>query len=83
MLQQLLSKYEGCTETTKIFTAKDLQKATDNYLESRILGQGGQGTVYKGILPDNRVVAIKKSKVILNNSLMKSIFSPKSTIEMW
>ncbi|KAL6318128.1 hypothetical protein AAG906_035631 [Vitis piasezkii] len=63
MLQQLLSKYEGCTETTKIFTAKDLQKATDNYHESRILGQGGQGTVYKGILPDNRVVAIKKSKV--------------------
>ncbi|CBI39371.3 unnamed protein product, partial [Vitis vinifera] len=63
MLQHLLSKYEGCTETTKIFTAKDLQKATDNYHESRILGQGGQGTVYKGILPDNRVVAIKKSKV--------------------
>ncbi|RVW37798.1 Wall-associated receptor kinase 2 [Vitis vinifera] len=63
MLQQLLSKYEGCTETTKIFTAKGLQKATDNYHESRILGQGGQGTVYKGILPDNRVVAIKKSKV--------------------
>ncbi|KAL6317008.1 hypothetical protein AAG906_026723 [Vitis piasezkii] len=59
MLQQLLSKYEGCTETTKIFTAKGLQKATDNYHESRILGQGGQGTVYKGILPDNRVVAIK------------------------
>ena len=64
MLLQLLSKYEGCAEVTKIFTANDLEKATDNYHESRILGQGGQGTVYKGILPDDKVVAIKKSKMM-------------------
>ena len=64
LLQQLLSKYEGCAEVTKIFTANDLEKATDNYHESRILGQGGQGTVYKGILPDDKVVAIKKSKMM-------------------
>ncbi|THF94127.1 hypothetical protein TEA_011709 [Camellia sinensis var. sinensis] len=63
MLQQQLSIREGSVQPSKIFTAEDLKKATNNYHESRILGQGGQGTVYKGVLPDNTVVAIKKSKV--------------------
>ena len=49
---------------TKIFTANDLEMPTNNYHESIILGQGGQGTVYKGILPDDKVVAIKKSKMM-------------------
>ncbi|XP_059631722.1 wall-associated receptor kinase 2-like [Cornus florida] len=64
MLQQQLSRREGSTETAKIFTAEELKKATDNYSEDRIVGRGGYGTVYKGTLTDNRVVAIKKSKVV-------------------
>ncbi|XP_075647943.1 wall-associated receptor kinase 2-like [Castanea sativa] len=64
MLQQQLSRHKGSVETTRIFTAEELMKATNNYHENRILGQGGQGTVYKGILSDNRIVAIKKSRTI-------------------
>ncbi|XP_034211327.1 putative wall-associated receptor kinase-like 16 [Prunus dulcis] len=63
LLQQQLASQGGSMETTKLFTAEELEKATNNYHESRILGEGGYGTVYKGILPDNSVVAIKKSKV--------------------
>ncbi|THF97570.1 hypothetical protein TEA_018941 [Camellia sinensis var. sinensis] len=64
MLKQQLTKREGSVQSAKIFTSDDLKKATNNYDESRVLGQGGQGTVYKGILPDNTIVAIKKSNVI-------------------
>ncbi|KAM4099205.1 hypothetical protein ACJW30_07G139000 [Castanea mollissima] len=65
LLQQQLSSSEVAVEkTTKLFNSKDLEKATDNFNVNRILGQGGQGTVYKGMLIDGKIVAVKKSKVI-------------------
>ena len=62
-LQQQLSNHRGFVETTKIFSSEELKKATNNYDESRVLGQGGYGTVYEGVLPNNKLVAIKKSKI--------------------
>ncbi|XP_048138547.1 wall-associated receptor kinase-like 1 [Rhodamnia argentea] len=64
LLESELSSPEGNVEKSKLFNSKDLGKATDNFNEDRILGQGGQGTVYKGMLADGKIVAIKKSKVI-------------------
>ncbi|KAK9032573.1 hypothetical protein V6N11_056833 [Hibiscus sabdariffa] len=64
MLQQELSRRDTSTETAKIFSADELEKATNNYDESRIIGRGGYGTVYKGTLSDGRIIAIKKSQIV-------------------
>lgn len=42
------------------FTHADILKATGNFSEDRIIGRGGSGTVYRGVLPDGREVAVKK-----------------------
>ncbi|KAF5457937.1 hypothetical protein F2P56_022008 [Juglans regia] len=65
LLEQQLSTYnKDNVENTKLFNSKELEKATDRFSADRIIGHGGQGTVYKGMLADGRIVAIKKSNVI-------------------
>ncbi|XP_024045268.1 wall-associated receptor kinase-like 2 [Citrus clementina] len=73
LLQQELSSNEGNIEKMKLFTSKDLEKATDNYNANRILGQGGQGIVYKGMLADGGIVAVKKSKILDESNLEQFI----------
>nr|XP_017220643.1 PREDICTED: wall-associated receptor kinase-like 10 [Daucus carota subsp. sativus] len=63
LLKQQISSTKGNVETTKLFTSTELEKATDEYNVDRIIGQGGLGTVYKGMLTDGRIVAVKKSKI--------------------
>ncbi|XP_004306285.1 PREDICTED: wall-associated receptor kinase-like 2-like [Fragaria vesca subsp. vesca] len=63
LLEKLLSSGEINVEMIKLFDAKELEKATDQFNADRILGEGGQGTVYKGMLTDGRIVAVKKSKI--------------------
>ncbi|KAL8487319.1 hypothetical protein ACS0TY_023844 [Phlomoides rotata] len=64
LMKQQISSLEDPMDSTKIFTEEELEKATNNYAEDRILGIGGYGTVYKGVLPEKRIIAIKKSRVM-------------------
>ncbi|XWS52635.1 hypothetical protein CRYUN_Cryun11dG0087900 [Craigia yunnanensis] len=72
MLNKGLSSFGG-GEKSKIFGAEEIKKATDNFNQSRILGQGGFGTVYKGMLDDGRIVAIKRSKAIDKSRILQFI----------
>ncbi|CAL5013443.1 unnamed protein product [Urochloa decumbens] len=67
LLQQLISHNSDIGERM-IITLREIEKATDNFDRARVVGGGGHGIVFKGIL-DLHVVAIKKSKIVVQREI--------------
>ncbi|XP_043705850.1 receptor-like serine/threonine-protein kinase ALE2 isoform X2 [Telopea speciosissima] len=55
----LVSTMATCLPSVKTFTLADLEKATEKFSSKRILGEGGFGRVYHGIMEDGTAVAVK------------------------
>lgn len=53
----------GGGKSAKLFSGKEIKRATNNFSADRLLGAGGYGEVYKGILEDGTIVAIKCAKL--------------------
>ena len=63
LLERQLSSNENNVQNTKLFNLKELKKATDNFSKSRMLGKGGYGTVFKGMLSDGRTETMGKMRL--------------------
>ncbi|VAI35998.1 unnamed protein product [Triticum turgidum subsp. durum] len=68
LLEQLVSQKADIAERM-IIPLVELEKATNNFDKAREIGGGGHGMVYKGIMSDLHVVAIKKSKAAIQKEI--------------
>uniref|UniRef100_J3LX13 Protein kinase domain-containing protein n=1 Tax=Oryza brachyantha TaxID=4533 RepID=J3LX13_ORYBR len=55
-----------------LYKREDIETATNNFNKAHIIGEGGQGTVYRGVL-DGVVVAVKKCKEIDESRKMEFV----------
>ncbi|KAJ4818768.1 Wall-associated kinase family protein [Rhynchospora pubera] len=62
--EEYQSYYSVMDNYLRVFSKKQIEIATNGFAETHVLGTGGQGKVYKGMLQDNQVVAIKKAKEV-------------------
>lgn len=61
--EQILNLNNSNGRSAKYFTSREMKNATNNFLRTNLLGMGGFGEVYKGVLPDGTPIAVKCAKI--------------------
>lgn len=56
------SSFAAYTGSARTFSSNEIDRATDSFNEARVLGEGGFGRVYSGVLDDGMKVAVKVLK---------------------
>ncbi|KAF1888691.1 hypothetical protein Lal_00036732 [Lupinus albus] len=56
-------EFSGVSSSRSSFTYEELSEATNGFSAQNMLGEGGFGCVYKGLLIDGREVAVKQLKI--------------------
>ncbi|KAK1557929.1 hypothetical protein Q3G72_034385 [Acer saccharum] len=74
------SDLKGLDLQTSVFTLKQIKAATNDFDSLNKIGEGGFGPVYKGLLSDGTIIAVKQDQLLLvyeymeNNSLARALF---------
>ncbi|KAI3706388.1 hypothetical protein L6452_24091 [Arctium lappa] len=78
-------EFLGMGPKVKTYTYGELRTATSDFSLSNLLGEGGFGPVYKGILNDGSVVAVKQLSVASHHGRSQFIteISTISTVQHW
>jgi hypothetical protein len=58
------------------FTLEELKQATRNFDDLNLVGTGSFGLVYKGLLLDGTVIAIKKRVGPARHNFVEEVFNP-------
>ncbi|KAH7437895.1 hypothetical protein KP509_05G094000 [Ceratopteris richardii] len=57
------ARIEDALRSARPFSYRELERATNGFNEAMKVGEGGYGAVYKGVLRDGSIVAVKKLRM--------------------
>lgn len=62
-VQKDISGANNSGRLARIFSSREITEATNNFSTGNLLGSGGFGEVFKAILDDGTITAVKRSKL--------------------
>ncbi|KAK1391142.1 Protein kinase domain-containing protein [Heracleum sosnowskyi] len=81
------SKSSVKIDGVRSFTFEEMAMATNDFTDSTLVGQGGYGKVYRGVLSSNKIVAIKRAKEgslqEKGEQMLVYEFMPNGTLQYW